>query len=77
MRGDVREPTGSGSGNGYKILSESEICDCLWHWGFVVDDQMQIRQPGRTVNAANPVLMSGDLSDPAELLSEAVPRPEA
>ena len=60
--------------NGYKTLSESEICDCLRQRGFAGEDQMHVPQPARTVNAASPVPISSGLSEPVELLSEAVPR---
>ena len=64
-------------GNGYKILSDDEICDWLQQWGFAIDEETQVPPPDRTVNAADPISISRGLSDLVELLSEAVPRPAA
>lgn len=57
-------------GNGYKILSDDEVCDWLQKWGFAIDEETLIPQPNQTVNAAHPIPMFGGLSDLVELLAE-------
>lgn len=57
-------------GNGYKILSDDEICDWLQKGGFAIDEETPVPQPDQTVNAAHPIPMFGGLSDLAKLLAQ-------
>ncbi len=64
------DPMVPNPGNGYKILSDDEICDWLQKWGFAIDEETQVPLPDGTVNAANPIPMFGGLSDLVELLAQ-------
>ena len=64
------DPMVPNPGEGYKILSDDEICDWLQQAGFAIDEETQVPQPGRTVNAANPIPMFGGQSALQELLAQ-------
>ena len=58
-------------GNGWKILSDDEVCDWLRQWGFTIDDGTEVPQPDQTVNGANPIPIFGGLPDLMALLAQA------
>ena len=64
------DPMVPNPGNGYKILSDDEICAWLQEWGFSIDWETHVPQPDGTVNAANPIPMFGGLSNLMELLGQ-------
>ena len=58
-------------GNGWKILSDDEVCDWLRQWGFAIDGGTEVPQPDQTVNEANPIPMFGGLPALRALLAQA------